>query len=541
MLDSQTQQPRNSLFDRALVQIKRDRGELSGRIGRALLDPTHLVLFGVWVFALAIRTIELADVPRGFFTDEASFGLNAHLILTTGKDEYGEFMPFLFRSFGEYKLPVFVYAQIPVQAVLGMDEFSVRFTSALLGSFTVVAVYLLAREMFERLMPAFTAACFVAILPWHIHISRTGLGDVVALPLFLTLALYLFLRAVRTGASFLPSAALFGLCLYTYRPGWVILPPLLLVLALIYRRELWQRRRQVGVGLAILVLMLVPIALHLLTGDSDRTSQVSIFKVDTERTLVAIFWDFYKSYYTFQFLFEDGPISDPVTRHYLPGHGMLYPFMTPLIVAGLVGLLVKRNREAFVILALLVFFPLGGALSDASPIATRASLGSVAFPLVAAAGVGYVANYFLLFPRWTGRVALGTGLALLTVVAAVGFFRYQDRYFNEYPTLASGYWGWQDGAEEILHLFDERQSQYDELFLDGHFNAPTVFIPFYLGDSCPKCRIGGFERFSIEKRQLFAFRTENEDLKKWNYVVRDTLFYPDGKPSFLILELVGKR
>ncbi len=491
--------------------------------------------------ALLLRTIDLTDAPPGFFTDEASFGLNAHLILTSGKDEHGEFMPLLFRSFGEYKLPVFVYAQIPVQAVLGMNEFSVRFTSALLGSFTVVSVYLLIREILKGKVPAIAAAGFVAILPWHVHISRTGLGDVVALPLFLTVALYLFLRAIRTQTSFLPSAIMFGLTFYSYRAGWVIVPPLLLILAITYRRELWQKRREALVSVATIGVMLAPIASHLLWGDGDRTSQVSIFTLDTDRSRLAVFWDLYRPLYEYSVLFKDGPLKDAVTRHYLPGHGLLYAFMAPLIIAGLIGLILRFGREHVVLLALFILFPIGGALSGDGPSATRTGLGSVVFPMVAAAGVGFLADLLWRLRTPAGSVAVSTGLILLVIVAGYRFLHYQDRYFNDYPALSAGYWGWQDGPEEILGLFNERQDNYDELWMDGAFNAPAIFIPFYLGESCPKCHIGSFERFNIERRQLFAVRSENQDLGKWNYEVKQTLYYPDGKPSFYLVELVGRR
>jgi hypothetical protein len=215
--------------------------------------------------------------------------------------------------------------------------------------------------------------------------------------------------------------------------------------------------------------------------------------------------------------------------------------MAPLIVVGLIGLLVRFRRENVILLALLILFPVGGALSGDGPSATRTALGSVVYSLVAAAGVGVIAELILRLQKPVGSVAIAMAVVLLVVVAGFSFAQYSDRYFNDYPALSAGYWGWQDGPEEILTRFKERQDDYDELWMDGAFNAPAIFIPFYLGDSCPKCHIGGFDRFNIERRQLFAFRSENQDLARWNYQVTDTLYYPDGKPSFYIVELVGRR
>jgi 4-amino-4-deoxy-L-arabinose transferase-like glycosyltransferase len=518
----------------------RIRKALAGTYQGLLARPVNFIIFMAWIGALAVRIIDLSEVPLGFFTDEASYGYNAYRILTSGKDEHGRTLPLFFEAFGEYKLPLFIYLEIPFIALLGLNEFSVRFVAALVGSLTVPAVYLLGKELFRREIPAVAGALLLAILPWHFLMTRTGFGEVALFPLLTTVALYLFLRAARKEASFFPAALVFGVAFYSYRSAWVTIPPMLVVLAILYRSELWAARRSVFLGLGALGLMLLPIAYHLVLGSGDRSSQASIFQVDDGTGLAERFWQYYTSYFDFSFLFETGPI-DPVLRHFLPGHGMLYPFMLPFIIAGVVGLIIGVNRRGFFLLVMLGLFPLAGALSNFSPITTRTIFGSVVFCLVTAAGIGYVTNFFLLLPKNVSRPFIGTTLVLVLILGGASFVRFQDRYFGEYPTLASGYWGWQDGAEEILHLFEERQSEYDDLWLDGHFNAPTVFIPFYLGDSCPKCRIGGFDRFNIDRKQLFAFRSENEDLAKWNYVVKDTLYYPDGKPSFYILELVGKR
>jgi 4-amino-4-deoxy-L-arabinose transferase-like glycosyltransferase len=159
-----------------------------------LARAAWLAVGGLFFLALAVRLWDVTDNPRGFFTDEASLGVNAHLILTTGRDEHGEFLPVLFRSFDEYKLPFAVYFDLPFVAVFGRTELGVRASVAVLGALTVVSTYLLGRKLFRRELPAVAAAAFLAIMPWHIHYSRTGFGELISFPLILTLALWLFLR-----------------------------------------------------------------------------------------------------------------------------------------------------------------------------------------------------------------------------------------------------------------------------------------------------------------------------------------------------------
>ncbi len=231
---------------------------------RIRLDALKSVLAARWplfavgvVFcvAFAIRAIDVTTDPLGFFADEAAAGVDAHAILTTGRDQFGHTLPFFFRSLNDYKLPVFIYAELPFVGLLGLNELSVRLTVVTMGSLTVVTTYLMATELFgsyeaagttnfdrfRAVLPALAAAIMLATTPWHIHYSRTGFGELVSLPLLFTLATWLFLRAIRRETSLIPAAIAFGVSFYTYRGGWVVLPPLMLVLLLIYARELQRR------------------------------------------------------------------------------------------------------------------------------------------------------------------------------------------------------------------------------------------------------------------------------------------------------------
>jgi 4-amino-4-deoxy-L-arabinose transferase-like glycosyltransferase len=508
----------------------------------------RLALAAIVVIGFAARVVDVADNPPGFFTDEASFGMEAESILNTGKDTHGETMPFLFRAFGDYKLPVFIYSLVPFVAVLGLSEFTVRFTVVVLGTLAIATTYLLARELFRREseeswryeLPAIVSAGVLAILPWHIHYSRTGFGDMVSLTLFFTLAWWLFLRAQRTGGSLIPAAIAFGLCFYTYRSGWVVLPPFLWLLALAYGRQLLERRRDTVYAVIAFGAVLVPLTLHLLFGPGDRASQAWIFNVESDKSTLALFIDQYGSYFGQSFLFEQGD-DGFITRHYLPGHGVLYWVMLPLLAAGVAYIAWRRDRRGLLLLALLLLYPLPGALSDTSPISSRAILASVTFALLSGAGtLGIVEAAAAYRPR----LALATVGAVATAVVLVGAISlggYLDRYHSEYPNVSDDYWGWQDGPEEILERFVALQDEYDELYMEGFFNAPNIFIPFYTGDDCPKCRIGDASRYDATDRQLFAFRVESPQLDLVEFDVRETLYYHNGSPSFVIGEIVRLR
>jgi 4-amino-4-deoxy-L-arabinose transferase-like glycosyltransferase len=515
---------------------------------RLLAHWPRLALAVIVVIAFAVRVVDVADNPPGFFTDEAAAGLDAHAILTSGKDMHGDTLPVFFRSLGDHKLPVFIYGLVPFVAVLGLSEFAVRFTVVVFGTLTVVTLYLLARELFRRdlpaswrsELPALVAAGVLAVLPWHVHYSRTGFGEMVSLPLFFTLAWWLFLRARRTGGSAIPAAIVFGLCFYTYRSGWVVLPPFLLVMAAFYARDLVQARRDTALAAAAFCVVLIPLVGHLVFGPSDRASQASIFNVESDQSTLSLFLDQYQSYFTTGFLFEDGD-NGFITRHFLPGHGVLYWPLLPLVLAAIAATAWRPDRRGLLLVALLLLYPLGGALSDMSPISSRSILGAVTFSLLAGAGaLGAVEAVAALRPRLASAAAFGVAGVVL-IGGAVSAANYIDRYHDEYPRVSEDYWGWQGGPEEVLERFVARQDEYDELYLEGFFNAPHVFIPFYTGDDCPKCRIGDASRYDATKRQLFAFRVESPHLGTVVFDIHETLFYRNGLPAFVVGEIVAVR
>ena len=108
------------------------------------------ILIGILCIAAFLRLWHIESVPPSISWDEAAFGYNAWSVLKTGKDEYGKTYPLLFESFGEYKLPGMVYTVALSEALFGLNEFGIRFPSALFGTLTVLVLYLLTKEYIKK-------------------------------------------------------------------------------------------------------------------------------------------------------------------------------------------------------------------------------------------------------------------------------------------------------------------------------------------------------------------------------------------------------
>src|SRR3989344_8160968 len=113
-----------------------------------LVNRYHsFLLLLVILIAFILRFFDLGQIPRGLYQDETAIGYNAYSILSTGKDEWGKNFPLYFKSFGDYKLPVYMYFTVPSVKLFGLNAFAVRLPSALFGLATVCLVYFLVKEL----------------------------------------------------------------------------------------------------------------------------------------------------------------------------------------------------------------------------------------------------------------------------------------------------------------------------------------------------------------------------------------------------------
>src|SRR3989344_8289152 len=128
------------------------------------------IFFLIIILGAGLRLFWLHKSPPSLNWDETALGYNAYSLFTTGKDEYGYKFPLTFRSFDDYKPPLYPYITVPFIAIFGLNELSVRLPSALSGISIIVAVFFIASHFFNKKI-AILAAFFIAIEPWSVHFS----------------------------------------------------------------------------------------------------------------------------------------------------------------------------------------------------------------------------------------------------------------------------------------------------------------------------------------------------------------------------------
>ena len=145
-----------------------------------------ILLFLIFSIAFILRFYRLGEIPNGLYQDETAIGYNAYSILQTGRDEYGNFFPLYFKSFGDWKLPVYIYTDVFSVKFFGLSPFSVRLPSALFGFLTVIVLFIFVKRLAKNDNLALFSSFLLAINPWHIHYSRATFETSISLFLLLS-------------------------------------------------------------------------------------------------------------------------------------------------------------------------------------------------------------------------------------------------------------------------------------------------------------------------------------------------------------------
>lgn len=157
----------------------------------------YVGLIALIAIAAFFRLAFIDTTPPGLYPDEAMNGNNALESIETG--EYKIFYPEnngregFFINIQAFFLKFFLsFAENP-------EPWMLRVPSALFGILTVLGLYFLARELFEKNKSfgiALFSSFFIATSFWHINFSRIGFRAIMA-PCFLIWGIYFLLLTLR--------------------------------------------------------------------------------------------------------------------------------------------------------------------------------------------------------------------------------------------------------------------------------------------------------------------------------------------------------
>lgn len=388
------------------------------------------------------RFLGLTKIPLALNRDEAAIGWNAYSILKTAKDEHGQFLPLNFKSIGDYKMPLYIYASVLPIKIFGLNEFSVRFWSSLAGGISVFTLYFLSLEFFKSKKTALLSSILLLFNPWAVFYSRIAFEANLALALFLLGTLFILKEKLIIG--FL----LYLLSSLTYSSSLILIPFFCLTL-LIFNKNLRNKKHYLSWSIFSLLFSLIFIVLY---KTSSQKSTISIISnptiIDTYNQLrteiyannpvLAKLWynkplyllrmgltNYFKTF-SLKFLIQEGG-GHP--WHRVLHLGNFYTMEIILSLTGLITLLKSKlkSKKNWILLSWLLISPLASAITIDAPHSTRSLFLLPIIVLLASHGVTFLLKEY---KGYTFKVLLITSYFLSVTY---GIYRYTITYPKFFP------------------------------------------------------------------------------------------------------------
>jgi hypothetical protein len=398
---------------------------------RSLLDrPAVLVVLGAALAVTAFHSWIDPDNPPGFHRDEAALALNAYTLSTDLRDEDGARLPLFFRSFGDYKSPVFPYALAAVFTVTGPSKTVARGLSAVLVLAAVLLLGLLAWRLTRDALVTALTLLAAGFTPWLFELGRMAI-EASTQPLLLVLLLLTLERAVRlerySVGHGVAAGVLLGLFTYSYTGSRLLGPLLAAALVVFAGRGRW---RLVLAAWTTLAVTLVPIAVYALRHPGNLTSRYEAATIARDGLsglplVLQAIGNWGKDFNPLHW----GVAGDPAPYIHNGGYGAFFLSVIALAIAGTVLVLLRERSSLwwrYVLLAT-VLVPIPAALTVDRYNAIRLAVLPVLFLVLAVPALRALVDAAR--RSWVARAVL----AAAVVIVAVQFSSFLDEYRTRGP------------------------------------------------------------------------------------------------------------
>ncbi len=438
---------------------------------------SKLPIIFIVILAFIIRIIFINSFPPSLNWDEVSHGYNAYSILKTGRDEWGNIMPLIFRCYGDFKLPLYIYSTVIPVFLFGLNTFSVRLISILAGTLSTFLIYLIVKKILPNQKSIiYLASLIFCFSPVTIFLSRIALE--ANLFMFLFLLSFYFLLSQKYSLS----TIFYGLSLFTYNSSRVLLPFYLVALIFIlFKQQTKLSKKLLLKFLPFIILVILTIFqtfnqsgqaryqwVSLL--DSGSINQINELRQTYPRFLVNKLTYFtysatknYLSHFNPQFLFFNGGSNYQFS---IPNFYLIFPFFLPFLILGLIFLFKNIKKDNFK-LVLFFFFtaPIPSAITRDAPHVLRSI---IFFPLaiiIISFGLKYL---FRLSPK--------ISLVILILVLLFSQISFWPKYFSYARNYSSS---WQYGYSQVISYLKDVYHDYDKIIFTKKYGEAHEFLLFY--------------------------------------------------------------
>ena len=465
------------------------------------LFSSHVILLILIVFlGFILRTYRLSEIPVGFHIDEAQVGYNAYSILKTGRDETGRFLSSHLKIWNFERPLGITYLSIPAIWIFGLSEFATRFDTAILGSLTIVLVFLLTQKVFQYKGFSLLATLLFAISPWHIILSRATSDAVVSLFFFVLGTLFAWQALKKDSFLFLIFSYLgFVASFFSYFSTRITIPFLLIFFLLLATKE--RKRTAIGFLLLFIVYLAFPFFVFW-RASTSRFNQVSLFQEQGTKLLleeqiredgsnypIILTRLFHNkvlnftlkisqniaAYFSYDFLVLKGGL--PI-RYLVPNMGVLYFGEFPFFLWGIIYLFSRPAKKIIIIknqyfILLWIFL---GTLSASITLEDTPNLQRALFILP---GFQWLVSLGIL-DCWERLSTLRLKSAFITLVIILASWNL-SYFLHQYSvhTLKNRPWYRFYEMKELIAYLNSAKRKNKNIYLTFNSTEPYIYFLFY--------------------------------------------------------------
>lgn len=427
----------------------------------------------IFTLAVVLRFLWLGSLPLGLSWDEAAIGYNGYGIRVVRRDEWLVKLPVTFKSFGDYKAALAIYANAVTTFIFGNTPFAVRLPMAMAGVVTVVAAYAIALKLFGKREWALFAMLFTAVSPVNIHYSRIGFESGMGVALS-AVAVACFLYAERYRWLYLFSAGSAAAALYAYHSPKISLPIILLILAVQQRKHLIQALPWVLASLVLGIVLVFPLARESLFGSAGERFYMTSAIADRNGVkplpdLLTVLAQNTAAHLDPRFLLMGK------TTTYRHGNAMFGILGYLEAIAAISSFFLLKDKKKRGSIFLLIGFTLAGLLpaiiSNDVPHSNRAH-GIVPWvQLLAAGGVGLWISSVSQKKRHLFTRVLIIFILLQTILYSFWYVR----IYSGKPAAQE----FQYGYEQVIKTAIAEEQNVDRVILTDRYGQPYIYVLFF--------------------------------------------------------------
>jgi 4-amino-4-deoxy-L-arabinose transferase-like glycosyltransferase len=439
---------------------------------QSFFNRANIPLFLIILGALAIRSWNISDAVHIMIDELHFFDAVNHL-----RSTYDAQILLPMNHIAAFPY-TYAYLQNWTVTIFGTDFTGMRMASAVVGTLTIPALYLFAKELFDR-KTALIAAGLLAVFPPHIHFSRLALNN-IADPLFGTLAFAFLVRALIRSSQrdYVLAGINLGLSSYFYEGGRLLFLGLFVcwggAILLLYRsRNHWR-----GLATTAFITLLVVMPYYYthmrpefsLTARFDNEAIRPRYLLQDLQTKPPL--DVMLGHYNdaLKYAFFHTIYSPDDSQFYYGGYTAILPwYVVPFYALGLFYLLWTSLPRALLLWFWLGFSIIGISFVVSTDWTVRYVVMFPAMMLAVTVGIRYPLEF--LWPTRVSRRFLNGFIAL--VVALIGVFQL-SHYFGDHLT----YYNWQV-RQNALDFFDvyDRASRYSPNGTLYYLSDEVIFTP----------------------------------------------------------------